>query len=173
MNAPDFRPRFKFESELTGTAIAERISARIRQDNPRRLWLKNAQYHLTLSFPGNASASWTPQMDINFEDMSSGRTMVRCLIGPAPGIWMLFVGGYVVLALLGLTGITLGTAQLMLGTTAWGLYALILVVPAVAFMIHLERLGRNRAKDDMHHLKQFVDHALGCDCLQLAHEQAA
>ena len=36
----------------------------------------------------------------------------------------------------------------------------------------VERAGRTRARSDMYFLKDFVDQALGCDCLKLAEEQA-
>lgn len=172
MKVPGFRPRFKFESPLSGTDVAERIHDRLRQENPRGLWLKNAHYHLTLHFPRSASQAWTPQMDINFEELGKERTLVRCMIGPNSSIWMLFAGGYIGLTLLGLTGITLGIAQQLLHQTPWGYYAVPFVLLCAGLMIHMERTGRTRAQDDMRVLKEFVDHALGCDCLKLAEEQA-
>ncbi len=85
---------------MAGAEITDRISERLRQENPRGLWLKNAHYHITLNFPHTGSEAWTPQMDINFEEAPEGRTVVRCLIGPTSGIWMLFTAGYVGLTLL-------------------------------------------------------------------------
>lgn len=171
MEVPGFRPRFKFESPLAGSEVTARISERLQQENPRGLWLKNAHYHITLNFPHSGSEAWTPQMDINFEEVDKGRTLVRCLIGPTSGIWMLFAADYVGLTLLGLTGLTLGIAQMMLHHTAWGFYAVPFVLLTMAFMFYLERAGRARAQGDMRLLKDFVDQALGCDCLKLAEEQ--
>lgn len=171
MKVPGFRPRFKFRTDLAPDEIAQRIGQRLREDNPRGLWLKDAHYHIVLSYPERTAEAWTPQMDINFEELPDKRTLVRCLIGPGPGIWMLFAGGYVGLALLGLTGATLGIAQLMMHKSAWGFYALVLVVPLIAFMIYMELTGRERAVGDMRYLKEFVDRSLGCDCLKLAEEQ--
>ena len=172
MELPGFRPRFKFESDLQGAAITERISERLRQDNPRGLWLKNAHYHILLSFPRKSAEAWTPQMDINFEDLPNGRTMVRCLIGPSPGIWMLFAAGYIGFTLLALTGITLGAAQYMLHQPPWGFYGVPVLLLCMVGMIYMERTGRKRALNEMRSLKEFVDQALGCDCLKLAEEQA-
>jgi len=172
MKLPGFRPQFKFESDLKGTGITDRITELLGQENPRGLWLKNAHYHILLSFPRRSAEAWTPQMDINFEELPNDRTLVRCLIGPAPSIWMLFAAGYIGFTLLSLTGITLGAAQLMLHQTPWGLYAVPGMLLCMACMIYLERTGRERALDDMRFLKEFVDQALGCDCLKLAEEQA-
>lgn len=171
MEVPGFRPRYKFVSPLSGAIIAQRITDRLRAHNPHGLWLKNAHYHLTLNFPRKTAHAWTPQMDINFEDMGEGRNMVRCVIGPSPGIWMLFVAGYLVLTLLGLTGATLGTAQLMLHNATWGFIAVPATAACIAVLFVVERSGRHRAQGDMRVLKDFVDEALGCDCLKLAVEQ--
>ena len=100
MTVLEFRPRFRFESPLKPDEVTRRIQQRVKQNNPHELWLKDAQQHLTLSFPSRNTEAWSPQMDINFEEAPEGRTVVRCLIGPTSGIWMLFTAGYVGLTLL-------------------------------------------------------------------------
>lgn len=172
MDIPGFRPRFRFESDMDAAVISQRIGQRLQLDNPRKIWAKNTRDHLTLAFQQRTSEAWTPQLDLSFEALQNGNTLVRCLIGPAPGIWMLFAGGYLALTLLGLTAITLGVAQLMLKHTAWSFYLVPLVLLGVGVLFYLERTGRARARGDMHYLKDFVDKALGCDCLKLAEEQA-
>lgn len=173
MSVLEFRPRFRFESPLKPEEVARRIQQRVKEQNPHELWVKNAHYHLTLSFPSKSTEAWTPQMDINFEDQPNGLTIVRCLIGPSPGIWMLFAAGYLVLTLLGLTGITLGLSQWTVGDAAWGFWALPVAAIGVVVMIVLARTGHQRAHDEMRVLKRFVDDALGCDCFKLAEAQAA
>ena len=172
MEVPGFRPRFRFESDMDAAVITQRIGQWLQHDNPRKIWAKNTRDHLTLAFQHNASEAWTPQMDLSFEALPNGHTLVRCLIGPAPGIWMLFAGGYLALTLLGLTAATLGAAQLMLKHTAWGFYLVPVVLLGVGALFYLERAGRTRARSDMHFLKDLVDKALGCNCLKLAEEQA-
>lgn len=171
MEVPGFRPRFKFVSPLSGEAIAERIRAWLSKNDHGGIWMKDTHMHLLLNFPRRTSEAWTPQMDISFEPLEDGRTVVRCLIGPVSTIWMLFAGGYLALSLLGLTGITLGIAQHLLGHTPWGYYVVPFVVICLGVLVHLERTGRRRAQADMLHLKRVVDEALGCDCLKLATEQ--
>lgn len=172
MDVPGFRPRFRFESDMDAAMITDRIGQRLQAENPRKIWAKNTRDHVTLAFQPNGAEAWTPEMDLSFEALENGNTMVRCLIGPSPGIWMLFAGGYLALILLGLTAITLGVAQLMLKHAAWGFYLVPVVVLGIGVLFYLERTGRRRARSDMHFLKDFVDKALGCDCLKLAEEQA-
>ena len=171
MSVLEFRPRFRFTTPLGKEEVVRRIGARLREENPHQLWLKNADDHLVLSFPSKATHAWSPQMDINLEAQAGG-TLVRCLIGPSPGIWMLFSAGYIVLSLLAMTGATLGFAQLSLDHLAWGFWALPVCAVGAVVLFLLARAGRGQATDEMRVLKHFVDGALGCDCFKLAMAQA-
>ncbi|MBL0044144.1 MAG: hypothetical protein IPP33_07005 [Flavobacteriales bacterium] len=168
MVAPGFRPRFKFESPLEGAEITHRIREQLQKENPSGLWLKNAHYHITLNFPHpppHGRRKWTSTS----EEVSKGQTLVRCLDRPhTRHLDALFAAGYIGFSLLGLTGLTLGFAQLSLQQDAWGFWAVPFALLAMAFMFSIERTGRARAQDDMRLLKDFVDKALGCDCLKLA-----
>ena len=93
MSDLEFRPRFRFTTPLSAEEVKSRIMARTRTQNPHALVLGGTGFHLVLNFPAKAQRSWTPQMDVDVEVLE-GRTVVRCLIGPSPTIWMLFVGGY-------------------------------------------------------------------------------
>jgi hypothetical protein len=168
----EFRPRYRFEYPRSAAEVTQLIREHIRKDPACGLWVKDAHYHLTLNFPERGAHAWTPQMDINFEELGEGRTLIRCLIGPSPGIWMLFTAGYVGLILLGLTGLTLGFAQRSLGSPAWGSWALPVAVVGIGSLLFLSREGRRRSEPDMRDLKEAVDAALGCDCLSLADRQA-
>ena len=171
MSVLEFRPRFRFTTPLAKAEVVQRIGARLREANPHELWLKNADDHLVLSFPSKRTHAWTPQMDINLEVRPEG-TLVRCLIGPSPGIWMLFSAGYIVLSLLAMTGATLGFAQVSLGHMGWGFRALPVGAVGAVVLFLLARAGRQRATGEMRVLKHFVDDALGCDCFKLAMDQA-
>ncbi|MCC6399211.1 MAG: hypothetical protein IT227_00460 [Flavobacteriales bacterium] len=171
MSALEFRPRFRFTTPLSKDEVVRRIGERLREENPDQLWLKNADDHLVLSFPSRHTHAWTPQMDINLEVRPEG-TLVRCLLGPSPGIWMLFSAGYIVLGLLAMTGATLGFAQVSLGHAAWGFWALPVGAAGAVVLFLLARAGRRKASGEMRVLKHFVDDALGCDCFKLAMDQA-
>ncbi|MBK9760005.1 MAG: hypothetical protein IPO90_08560 [Flavobacteriales bacterium] len=94
-------------------------------------------------------------MDINFEEVSKGQTLVRCLIGPTPGIWTLFAAGYVRFSLLGTHGPHLGFRSAFIATRRLGVWAVPFALLAMAFMFSIERTGRARAQDDMRLLEGF------------------
>ncbi len=172
MSDLQFRPRFRFRTPLTPDAIKERVQQRVRDLNPAGIRLGGTGHHLILQFPIAHQLAWTPQMDIDMEleQRPDGPpvTLVRCLIGPAPSIWMLFLGGYIGVVLLALFGITLGISQKMVGTTPWGLWAALPTPFMALFLWIMAQEGKRRSKDDMLDLKHFIDASLGCDCFALA-----
>lgn len=167
-----FRPRFKFRTPMHPDEIRDRLRGHVRDSNPIGFRLKGNLPHMILMYPLDHQHLWTPQMDIDLEmEQEPGKetfTIVRCMIGPAPAVWMMFMGGYIALALLTTFGLAIGYPQWRLNESPWGLYgAVILLVCAVGLWL-LAQAGKRRAKAEMHRLKHFLDEALGCDCLSLA-----
>lgn len=170
-----FRPRFKFRTPMHPDEIRDRLRAQVRDHNPAGYRLAGNLPHMILLFAPEQRRLWTPQMSLDLElEQAPGQetfTVVRCLIGPAPTVWMAFMGGYVAVAVLGLLGLSIGIPQHMLGESPWGLYATGPLLAVAVLLWVLAQLGKQRAKDDMVALKRFVDGALGCDCLRLADAQ--
>ena len=82
---------------MDAAMITDRIGQRLQAENPRKIWAKNTRDHVTLAFQPNGAEAWTPEMDLSFEVLENGNTMVRCLIGPSPGIrelWEQFMPDY-------------------------------------------------------------------------------
>lgn len=159
MSDLEFRPRYRFGTNLPVEEIKYRISGRINMDNPDELVLGGSGHHLVLGFSEVQQHVWTPRLDIDISEVEEG-SIVRCLIGPAPNVWMLFMAGYLVITLIGLTGITLGMAQQMLGITVWGY---LLAAPMPLFGVGLWLLaqgGKRRTRPEMRMLKAFVDRAM-------------
>jgi hypothetical protein len=163
----EFRPRFRFISPLSVEEIRERLQDAIASRNPFGLRLSGNGSHLVLAFPPNVLRAWTPQMDVDLETMGIS-TRVRCLIGPSPSIWMLFMGGYIFCVVSALLGLSIGVGQQVVGATPWG-YWLVAPTPFLALVLWaLARIGRNRARAQSRMLKGFVDRALDCDCFAMA-----
>lgn len=167
MSELEFRPRFRFRTPLPADEVKRRIADRVSTSNPDGLVLSGTGHHLVLNFPRNAQRSWTPQMDLDVE-REQEVTWVRCLIGPSPTIWMLFVGGYMFATILALLGLSIGVSQQIVGADAWG-FLMVAPAPFIALVLWLmAQAGKRRSRDEMRTLKVFVDQALGCDCFALA-----
>lgn len=156
MSELEFRPRSRFATSMSVKEVKARISGQITTDNPDKLVLGGSGQHLVLGFSEVQHHVWTPRMDIDISEVEDG-SVVRCLIGPAPNVWMLFMAAYLVITLIGLTGLTLGMAQQLLKITVWG-YFLALPMPFFGVgMWLLAQAGKRRSRAEMDVLKAFMD----------------
>lgn len=159
MSELEFRPRTRFATTLPPSAVKARVFELLTTDNPDKLVLGGSGHHMVLGFPEIKHHVWTPRMDIDISEVEDG-SVVRCLIGPAPNVWMLFMAGYLVITLIGLTGLTLGMAQQLLKITVWG-YFLAFPMPFFGVgMWLLAQAGKRRSRAEMHVLKAFMDRAM-------------
>ena len=164
MSDPRFRPRFQFRTPLHPDAVRDRLRARVREQNPAGYRLKGNLPHMILQHPPEQQHLWTPQMDIDLEmEQEPGQetfTIVRCMIGPAPTVWMSFMGGYIALGLLATFGLAIGYPQLRLNASPWGLYGAGILLAAALGLWLLAQAGKQRARDQMRAQKRFVEEAL-------------
>ncbi|MFN3874674.1 MAG: hypothetical protein ACK4L7_02030 [Flavobacteriales bacterium] len=167
-----FRPRFRFRTPMHPDEIRDRLRGAVRERNPAGFRLRGNLPHMVLQYPAEARRLWTPQMDIDLEmDQEPGQetfTVVRCLIGPAPHVWMMFMGGYIALAFLAVIGLSIGYPQLRLQQWPWGLYGGAVLLAAALALWLLAQAGKRQAREEMLAMKRFLDAALGCDCLAAA-----
>ncbi len=164
------RPRFKFRTLLHPDAVRDRIRAKVRDDNPEGYLLTGQLPNMILKRPAAQRRLWTPQMDIDLEmDQVPGqetRTVVRCMIGPAPTVWMGFMGIYLALGLFAVIALNVGLAQYMLKENAWALHLAWVLVLAGGCVRATAQLGKRRARGEMLKLQQFVELAVGAQELQ-------
>ena len=165
MSTPDPRPRYSFTTAMAPEEVVGRIGERLRTGNPEHLWMKDTERRLVLGYPQRSAHAWSPRMDMELEPIDVGCTEVCCLVGPTPGIWMLFIAGQLVLSLVALTGATLGVAQRSLGQVAWGFWAVPVGLGGMVALYLLARAGRRRAASEAARLKHVVNEALGSECL--------
>jgi hypothetical protein len=121
MNELKFRPRFRFRTPMHPDTIRDKLRIHVRERNPEGYLLTGTGPHMVLHFAAEQRRLWTPQMDLDLEmEQVPGQetfTVVRCLIGPQPSIWMVFVGLYMAMAILALLGISIGVSQAVVGAS--------------------------------------------------------
>lgn len=161
MNELGSRLRFRFNASLTPAQVKARLEKAVQENNfQHRFVLTGSGPHFSLAYPQVMRTAWTPQMDIDLE-VVEGETWVRCLIGPSPSIWMLFMGGYMLCMVLALLGLSIGVAQQVVGAEPWG-FMLVIPTPVVALVLwSLAQGGKRRARVHVQQLRGFFDMAMG------------
>ena len=164
-----FRPRYKFVSDYNSKQIIDLFHEKLSRQKEKRIFGSVMEHHIILRFYKKYQHFWSPQMDIMLEeDLDTGKTLVRCLIAPAPKVWTMFMFGSIGLGVLAFFGLMLGFAQYTIHQPMWGfwLVPVSLIGMVVLWLFALE--GKKLAKDEMHELKHFVDEVFGCNCLENA-----
>lgn len=161
MSAPlEFRPRFKFEISLSQEEITRRLQQKIDENNPEGIRVTKVSYHIILRPNPDNRHFWSPQLDINMEQLDEDHTLVRCLIGPMPAVWTMYVFLYGGLGLGALVSLMAGFSQWALNHTPWAFWFLPLCVAGLIMMILFAQFGQRLARNEMRMLKRFLDEAL-------------
>lgn len=166
---PNFRPRFKFVLDLDSQQIAERFSEYVSQND--NVSLTTSQNHFILSHRKQQRHYWSPFLDVSVErEDEKGPSLVRCLIGPAPNIWTMFMFVYGFFGFMAFVGLTLGMSQWTLKKEMWGFWLLPIALLGMAIMYFISWEGQNLAKKEMIDLKLHIDKMFNCDCFELHDE---
>jgi len=161
MSSPlEFRPRFKFEISLSQQEIADRLKQKLEDQNPDKLRWSKVSYHIILRTNPETRHFWSPQLDINMEQIDEQHTLVRCLIGPVPTVWTMYVFLYGALGLGALVSIMAGFSQYALNQNPWAFWFLPFCLVGLALMVLFAQFGQRLARDEMRLLKNFLDEAL-------------
>lgn len=167
-----FRPRYKFFVPQAPEAIQGAISIKAKDRNPDRIIVRKTRDHMVLDIPNEDRHFWSPHMDLNVErDQELNATLVRCLIGPSPTVWTMFMFFYGLFGFIGFVGLMLGMSQWTLSTEMWGFWFVPVSFLGMGLMYYVSNKGKELSRTEMIRLKSFVDDALGCDCLALANQQ--
>ncbi|HPK10673.1 MAG TPA: hypothetical protein PK246_10100 [Saprospiraceae bacterium] len=86
------RPRFEFVTNESPKMLNERMGLLASQTED--LVTSGNDYHIVLGFKNNYQHFWSPQANLNVEDINADTFKVNGLIGPKPNTWVLLMFGY-------------------------------------------------------------------------------
>ena len=134
--------------------------------------MKKVRDHFTLEITEKYKHFWSPHMDVNMEhDQEEGKALVRCMIGPTPAVWTMFMFFYGFFGFLAFVGLTLGLSQWTLKKDMQGWWLLPVALIGMLLMYFISYEGKKLSRDEMIALEGYVDSALDCDCFKLAEDQ--
>ena len=83
------RPRFTMEFEHPMDWVFERLdhAAKAQKD----FIVTRVDHHIFIKIPVNKQHYWSPQLDLEVFSFNPGQCSVRCLFGPKPAVWTLFM----------------------------------------------------------------------------------
>ncbi|MCA1764562.1 MAG: hypothetical protein LC664_16440 [Flavobacteriales bacterium] len=157
MSDLEFRPRFKIFTGHNPDESLHLISAKLKTGNPENYESELVKGHIVLRIHRSKKHFWSPQMDISIaDDPETGRTLIRCLLAPAPVVWTMFMFFYALAGFSALVGSTIAMSQWSLKKDLWGLWVVGISLLLGITLFFIAQFGKGLAQVEMIALKDFI-----------------
>lgn len=150
------RPRFQLEVDKKKDEVLEQFES--FKNKEYKLVVKRVNNHVFIRFSKENQHFWTPQLDLEVNELNEGSCKIYGLFGPSPTIWLffMFLHSAVAVAFLGFA---------IWAYTNWSLdtsykVPLLLMLLMVVFWFILYafgRAGRAKGKTEMKELHKFMN----------------
>lgn len=154
----ELRPRIKLISNLDEDEIISRIKNKINdQNNKCTGWAKEG--YALICAPETERHIWTPQLNLQLEKAEEG-TEIRGVIGPSASVWTAFAFTFSILGFIAFIALFWGLSRLSLDYSADILWIVPLAMLLIFGVYMLARVGQQLSKDQVKHLKEFIELAI-------------
>ena len=151
------RPRFELQLPVEGERWLETLRS-LLETNAESLRGQVFRKHAVVQMQDPQRTFWSPYLNLEVEDEPDG-SAIRGRFSPHPNVWTMFMGVYILLAIIGLGGFSYGIVQYTLGQTPWAFF----VVPAAAamfgFVYGATLIGQGLGAEQMYTMRSLVDRA--------------
>jgi len=158
---PRMRPTFEIPMKVDGTRTMLRLKNRLERGS-KRVCGQVVGTHAYVSIPVAEQSLLSPHLNLELVPRR-GQVVLRGRFSPRPNVWTGFIAAYGFLALIGLSGLVFGWAQLTVDEYAWGFWAAPAAFAVAAFVYGAAVIGQGLTQDEMYVLRNFVDHMVAGD----------
>lgn len=154
------RPRFKMELDYNCSSVLERFIKAKGEQN--RFKISIVDEHMFIRLPGNERHFWSPQLHLEFSEVSENKCALSGFFGPNPTVWTMFIFFHVVVGTLFLANAMWFYSNFSLNNPI-GLhigFAIGLVFVWVLLYV-AGTIGKKKGKPDMHALYGFMLETIG------------
>lgn len=158
MTPPPIRPRFERRIGAEPALVLERVQDALRRAG-RGYAVRVLGSHLDVTVDAAERRMWSPCVHI--ECVPDGATTaVHGLIGPLPSVWTMYALTMLAVATASVFAALLGWSQVLVDEEAWGLWAALGGVAALALLYVGAQAGQRLASDQTEELSSAVFAAL-------------
>ena len=111
------RPRFELQLPVDRERWLAALKA-LLDTNTDALRGQVFRKHAVVQMRDSKRTFWSPYLNLEVEDEPDGSAILG-RFSPHPNVWTLFMGVYILLAIVGLGGLSYGILQWTLGQFAW------------------------------------------------------
>ena len=153
------KPRFQINFDKNADVLLSEINEKAKSDSVYKINL--IDNHIMIDVPEKESHFWSPQLQLEIENISKNKSVIKGLFGPKPQVWTLFMFIHFAVAIAFLTFAIIGYSN-------WSLKKEILlpIVMLIALFLvwvilyFIGSLGKSMGQKQMDELKKFTQKLL-------------
>lgn len=153
------RPRFTLQTDMPIGELKEKIFNAIESGHPH-IRGKVIQEHVYLKMAQNEVHFWSPELTLNCEDID-GKVLVKGLLGPNSGVWVIFIFSYALITMLFFFGLMYGYTQWTLDIYPWAFYLVGVSILLLSIVFLAAKAGQRIGKKQTDELVVFIKDVLG------------
>lgn len=101
---------------------------------------------------------WSPYLNLEVDEEPDGSAIIG-RFSPHPNVWTLFMGVYILLAIVALAGLSYGIVQYTLGQTPWSFLIVPAAIALFGFVYGATLIGQGLGAEQMYLMRSLVDRA--------------
>ena len=151
------RPRF----ELQLPVDRERWLGALKQlldEDPGALRGQVFRKHAVVEMRDQERTFWSPYLNLEVDDEPDG-SAIHGRFSPHPNVWTMFMGVYILLAIIALGGLSYGIVQLTLGHSPWAFIIAPAALAMFGFVYGATLIGQGLGAEQMYTMRSLVDRA--------------
>lgn len=155
----EFLPRFRLRIAEEKTAIFDKIKEEATIETTVSGTF--ADNYVILRIPKYERHYWSPELQIQFtRSEENNASILRCVIGPAQSVWLMFTFFYSITILLTVFGGMFGMIQYSVARTSAFLWFWPVGIVLLIVLFAVSKAGQRKARNQTLHLVSFLLHAL-------------
>ncbi|CAM1342957.1 GTP-binding protein [Tenacibaculum amylolyticum] len=153
------KPRFQIDFGMNADVLVSKISKEITDE--KKYKIKLVDNHMVIDIPEKENHYWSPQLNLEIEELTEKQSKIRGLFGPKPQVWTLFMFIHFGVATAFLIFATIAYTNFSLGKSNVLSIVMLVVLPVVWVTLYLiGRLGKSTGEPQMDELKKFTKQLL-------------
>jgi len=114
--------------------------------------------HAVVQMQDGQRTFWSPYLNLEVKDEPDG-SAIRGRFSPHPNVWTMFMGVYILLAIVALGGLSYGIVQYTLGQSPWAFAIVPAAVAMFGFVYGATLIGQGLGAQQMYTMRSLVDRA--------------
>lgn len=154
------RPRFSIDFDKDSNELIDTFKSNLASGDCKYC-SRIIDGHVIIDIPLQESHFWSPQLHIEIEETSEGKSVVKGLFGPKPQVWTLFMFVHFGVATAFLSFLVVAYSNWALKESYFFSGLMLIVLPVFWIGLYfLGRLGKATGKEQMSELKAFMQKTL-------------